>query len=98
MIETSAQLYTGTPLLLRCGSIIADAVVVWSKGCQTGVTFAAPLSDRDLAEQLARTAAMSSRRQSTSQESGPWGRSADDQQPIPGPWSTACLPHHSKRR
>lgn len=62
MIETSAVLHAGMPVLLRCGSIFAQAVVIWSSGCQTGVNFDVPLSDRELAEQLARTAAMSSRR------------------------------------
>ena len=62
MIETSALLNAGMPVSLRCGSIVADATVVWSEGCQAGVTFAVPLGDRDLAEQLARTAAISFRR------------------------------------
>lgn len=62
MIETPALLRTGMSVLLRCGSIFAQAVVVWSSGCQTGVNFVVPLNDRELAEQLARTAAMSSRR------------------------------------
>lgn len=81
MIETSALLHAGMPVTLRCGSIVADAIVVWSEGTQTGVNFAVPLSDRDLAEQLARTAAISSRRQPASQNSLPsLGRSAADQQ------------------
>lgn len=62
MIETSAILDVGLPVTLRCGSIVADAIVMWSEGFRTGVNFAVSLSDRDLAEQVARTVAISSRR------------------------------------
>lgn len=62
MLVTSTPLHPGTPLSLRCGSIVADAMVVWTRGWQIGVNFAYPISDRELAQQLLRTAAMTSRR------------------------------------
>lgn len=62
MIESSATLHLGMSLSLRCGSIATDGVVVWTSDGQTGVNFTYPLSDRELAEQLSRTAAIASRR------------------------------------
>lgn len=62
MLETSARLHPGDSLSLRCGSIVADAMVVWARGWQIGVNFAYPLNERELAEQLSRTAAIASRR------------------------------------
>ncbi len=63
MIESCATLVRGTSLSLRCGSIAANAVVVWTEGGRTGLTFSDLLSDREVAEQLSRTAAIAARRE-----------------------------------
>jgi hypothetical protein len=62
MLEVSAPLVQGTSLVLRCGSIDADAVVVWIKGLRMGVKFITPLSERRIAEQLSGEAAVASRK------------------------------------
>jgi hypothetical protein len=60
MLEVCAPLTEGTSLVLRCGSIDADAVVVWIKQLRIGLNFTAPLSERQIDEQLSRAAAIAS--------------------------------------
>jgi hypothetical protein len=62
MLELSAPLTEGTTLLLRCGSIEAEAVVVWMKNLRIGVMFSAPLNGRQIDVQLSRAAALASRK------------------------------------
>jgi hypothetical protein len=60
MLEVSAPLIEGASVFLRCGSIDAHAVVIWIRGLRMGIKFSAPLSERQIAEQLCRAAAAAS--------------------------------------
>lgn len=58
MLETSAPVQNRAVVTLRCGSIFAKATVAWTKGQRAGIRFSSPLSDRDIEEQAARSAAL----------------------------------------
>lgn len=62
MIECSASLPRDSSFLLRCGSIAANADVVWEKSGQFGIKFRSPLSERQVTEQLSRNDAIASRK------------------------------------
>jgi hypothetical protein len=67
MLETLAPLDPEDSLTLRCGSIAAEAVVVWQDNGRIGIRFVDPLSDREVTEQLCRAAAITTRRQEKTQ-------------------------------
>lgn len=62
MIECSASFPPAASFFLRCGSIAADAVVVWEKSGRYGVNFRLPLSREQLTEQMSRNDAINSRK------------------------------------
>ena len=49
-------------LIVRCGTINARAIVIWTDGDRAGVKFVHALSDAELNEQVFRCAALESRR------------------------------------
>lgn len=61
LLESKAPVLPGAVLSLRCGSIAAKSTVIWTKGEQLGVRFHSPLSDRQVDEQRARSAAIAAR-------------------------------------
>lgn len=61
MIKTTAPVEVGSRIALRCGTVIAEAVAVWTRcGC-VGIKFHTPLSDSQLQEQFSRSAALAAR-------------------------------------
>lgn len=62
LIQCSASFRPGEAFLLRCGSIAADAVVVWQDENLFGIAFRRSLSEAELAEQLYRNRAVESRK------------------------------------
>lgn len=62
MIECTASFPPAASFFLCCGSIAADAVIVWEKGGRCGVNFRVPLSERQVTEQLSRNDAIVSRK------------------------------------
>lgn len=62
MIETSAPLLPRSALTLHCGTVTAPATVVWRKDDRIGVAFESPLTDVEVAEQVARSHAIALRR------------------------------------
>lgn len=52
----------GTPIVLSCGTIEADATVVWNGSSAFGLRFNAPVNDVVVDQQVARSEAMASRR------------------------------------
>lgn len=61
MIECSTSFPPAASFLLRCGSIAADAVVIWEKSGRYGVNFRLPLSEWQVREQLSRNGAICAR-------------------------------------
>lgn len=61
MIECSAPVPPAASFVLRCGSIVASAMIVWGKEGRYGINFRSPLSGQELAAQLSRNGAISSR-------------------------------------
>lgn len=61
MIETPANLRPGAPVRLSCGTIEADAVVVWGKIPLWGLRFLKPLEDAQILNQLHRARAVVAR-------------------------------------
>lgn len=61
MIECSASPPLRSSVLLRCGSVAANAKVIWKKAAQVGVRFHSTLSEQQIAELLARNIAIVSR-------------------------------------
>lgn len=75
MIECSTAFPPAASFFLRCGSIAANAAVVWEKSGRYGVNFHLPLSKAELTEQLSRNDAINSRKQLKSRSDSPGDRS-----------------------
>ena len=58
MLEVSVPLRLRSSVIVNCGSICADAVVVWSKGLVIGLSFKRPLSEHEVQEQISRRTAL----------------------------------------
>jgi len=52
----------GTRIVLSCGTIETDAIVVWNDAMAFGLRFNAPVNDTVVDQQVARSEAMASRR------------------------------------
>lgn len=63
MFELATLLPSRSRLIFRCGTISAEAVVAWQCDGKMGVKFCEELSDRDVQEQLFRSAAVAARRE-----------------------------------
>jgi hypothetical protein len=64
MLETMAPVIPGNSVTLRCGTIAAEAKIVWKKTGRIGVKFCTQLSDAEVREQISRSAALDARRAS----------------------------------
>lgn len=64
MIETAAPGLVGSLLTLSCGTITAGAAVVWRRDGRLGVGFGVPLTESQVSEQVSRSIAIASRRES----------------------------------
>lgn len=65
LIETFVPLrLLNSTVALYCGTIVVRALMVWTKDHQIGLKFEAPLTDVQIGEQLFRTRAIASRRES----------------------------------
>lgn len=62
MIESSAPLEPRNRLVLRCGTIQVEAVVLWGDERRYGIEFETPLSEEDMAQQIVRAEAVARRR------------------------------------
>lgn len=61
MVETGAPLACGGRLVLSCGTIEADATVVWNGQRTFGIRFLAPVRDAVVEQQLCRSQAAAGR-------------------------------------
>jgi hypothetical protein len=62
MIETAVRFTTGSPVYLRCGTIVARGIVAWIRIGRIGLKFDSPLSQSELEEQNSRSGAIACRR------------------------------------
>lgn len=62
MVETSAPVLLNSALTLRCGTIVAGAVVAWRNAERIGIRFHDPLTEAQVHEQVSRSTALASRR------------------------------------
>jgi len=62
MLETAAVVEAGSRVMLRCGTIDAEATVIWAESGGVGIRLLTRLTDSQIAEQLSRSAAMAARR------------------------------------
>lgn len=58
LLETRAPLEVGTSATFHCGTVVAEALIAWAGQGRMGVSFAVPLSDHELQEQLSRSNAI----------------------------------------
>lgn len=58
MLELSLPLRPRSSVIINCGSICSDAVVVWNKGHVFGLSFKRPLSEDQVREQITRCTAL----------------------------------------
>lgn len=63
MFELATPLPSRSKLVFRCGTVSANAVIAWQCDGQMGVEFDEDLTDRDVQEQLFRSAAVAARRE-----------------------------------
>jgi hypothetical protein len=61
MIVTSAPLTTRSRIDFHCGTICGQGIVLWHMQSDFGIKFKTPISERQLSEQISRTAAVASR-------------------------------------
>lgn len=61
-IESLAPLLVSMRLELQCGTICANAMVMWQRGSAYGIKFSQPICDRQLADQVSRLKAVVKRR------------------------------------
>lgn len=62
MLETTAPLDPGVKGMFFCGTVAAEATVIWKKSGRIGLKFFRPLTDAQVNEQLSRTKAMDLRK------------------------------------
>lgn len=58
MLETMAPVIPGGSVIVRCGTIAAEAKIVWRRTGRIGVRFCTPLNEADVREQISRSAAL----------------------------------------
>lgn len=61
MVESAAAPARGARLVLSCGTIEADATVVWTEERTFGIRFAAPVRDAVVQQQVSRSEAVNGR-------------------------------------
>jgi hypothetical protein len=61
LIQTTAPLRLHSRLTFRCGTVAATASVLWRDDENYGLAFAYPLTEAEIVEQVARTAALHAR-------------------------------------
>lgn len=59
MLETAAPILAGAKITMCCGTVVAEAAVMWRKPGRIGVNFHMPLTDREIQEQISRSASAS---------------------------------------
>lgn len=62
MIVTSAPLTTSSRFEFQCGTICTRGIVLWQRQSDFGIKFRKPICERQLSEQISRSAAVASRR------------------------------------
>ena len=62
MIETELHLWPGAPVIVRCGTIEAQAIVTRRANGLSGLTFRANLSKQEVEQQVERSRAIAARR------------------------------------
>jgi hypothetical protein len=62
MLETAAPVLAGASVVVHCGTVAAQAVVVWTGVGRIGVHFVSPLRLDEVEEQLSRARALVARR------------------------------------
>lgn len=62
MLETEAELEMEARITVRCGTICAEATVIWKDPDMIGVSFLAPLAQTEVDEQVSRADALAARR------------------------------------
>jgi hypothetical protein len=61
LLETAADLPRGASVVLSCGTIEANATIVWASHGSFGIRFAAPVRETVLEQQVKRSQAASAR-------------------------------------
>jgi len=61
MLETAAPVLAGAPITLCCGTVVAEAAVIWRGPAGIGVNFDIPLTYAQVTEQVSRSAAVAAR-------------------------------------
>lgn len=61
MFESRALLAESSRVVVRCGTVVVKAVIVWRKGDRVGVSFETPLAHAQITEQLLRSKALANR-------------------------------------
>jgi hypothetical protein len=62
MLETEAELQMNGRIIVRCGTVCAEAKVIWKNPGTIGVSFLAPLAQAEVDEQVSRAEALAARR------------------------------------
>lgn len=62
MLDTTSELNVGTSVTFQCGTVAAEATVIWARPGKIGISFPVHLTDGEVAEQLSRSAAIEARR------------------------------------
>lgn len=63
MLESSAPVEPNSKVMLRCGTVAANAIVVWSDAGRVGINFETPLTDDQVREHVSRSTALAARRE-----------------------------------
>jgi hypothetical protein len=63
MIRTAAPVRLNMRITIHCGTIESSATVIWQSGCLAGLKFDRALLEKEVKEQIARSSAISARRQ-----------------------------------
>ena len=61
-LDTAAPTLVGAKVTLCCGTVVAEATVVWKKADTIGLNFDVPVSDTLVQEQVSRSAALAERK------------------------------------
>jgi hypothetical protein len=60
-LDTAAPTLVGAKVTLCCGTVVAEATVIWKRADTIGVNFDVPVSDALVLEQVSRSAALAER-------------------------------------
>jgi hypothetical protein len=74
MIETVASLRSDFPVTLSCGTLEAEAHIVWQRAERCGIRFLLPVDEERIVEQLGRSNAITDRQRTSEARAAAAGR------------------------